>query len=214
MNFGFRYHLASLMAIFLSLILGILIGGALFPDNALVEEQGQLISDLEDYFVLMQNDLHSLNLQIAASDNAWAELRDRLLENRLVGKTIVVIGESYDDNNLGEILRLTGAQIKSINTEVLPLVAPDENFFFVARLTEEELTKNLLDNIHSLVDQGGNMVFVWDNEVQPPLQGLPYSLQIDSVDTMMGQIALILGMLTEGRGHYGLHKDSKGLFPL
>lgn len=214
MNFGFRYHLASLMAIFFSLILGILIGGALFPDNALVEEQGQLISDLEDYFVLMQEDLQSLNLQIATSDSAWTELRDRLLKNRLVGKTIVLIDDNSGNNNLAEMLQLTGAQTKKINTEVLSLVAPDEDLFFMARLTEEELTKNLLDDIHSLVDQGGNVVFVWDNDVRPSLQGIPYSLQIDSVDTMIGQISLILGMLTKGRGHYGLHKDSKGLFPL
>ena len=50
MNFGFRYHVASLVAVFFSLILGILIGGALFPDHILVDEQATLISELEERF--------------------------------------------------------------------------------------------------------------------------------------------------------------------
>ena len=47
-NLGFRYHLASLLAVLFSLVLGILIGGAVFQDSALVEEQGLLIADMEE----------------------------------------------------------------------------------------------------------------------------------------------------------------------
>ncbi|MDI9413125.1 MAG: copper transporter [Bacillota bacterium] len=214
MNFGFRYHLASLMAVFLSLILGILIGGALFPDNALVEEQDQLISNLEEYFVQMQEELQLLNTQLTVSDSAWSELRDNLFKSRLMGKTIIMIAENSQDDYLVEMLSLTGAEMKVITLEVLPLVVPDEEVFFLTRLSNEELTTNLLDEINRIVENGGNMVFVWDTTIKPSLQGLPLSLQIDGVDTKIGQIALVLGLLTKGKGHYGMHKESKGLFPL
>ena len=57
MHPGFRYHLASLMAVFLSLVLGILIGGVLYQDSGLVEEQGLIIAEMEARFGDLRADL-------------------------------------------------------------------------------------------------------------------------------------------------------------
>ena len=47
---GLRYHVASLLAVVFSLILGILIGGAVFPDHTLVDEQALHINAMDARF--------------------------------------------------------------------------------------------------------------------------------------------------------------------
>ena len=47
MIIDFRYHIASLAAVFLALGLGILIGSSLLSDEKLYEQQGKLVDRLE-----------------------------------------------------------------------------------------------------------------------------------------------------------------------
>ena len=54
MHIGFRYHVASLVAVFFSLVLGMLIGSALFQNDGLVQEQGHIIADLENRFKALE----------------------------------------------------------------------------------------------------------------------------------------------------------------
>ena len=92
MNMGFRYHVASLLAVFFSLILGILIGGALFPDHALVEEQALLIAELEERFRETNAKLGALQAELDFSVQAWSQLRDSIARDRLSDRAVVLVG--------------------------------------------------------------------------------------------------------------------------
>ena len=78
MNPGFRYHVASLLAVFFSLVLGMLIGGAVFSDHSLVEEQALLISELEERFRENNAKLAVLQAELDFSTQAWLQLREAL----------------------------------------------------------------------------------------------------------------------------------------
>lgn len=215
MNFGFRYHLASLMAVFFSLIFGILIGGALFTDNSLVEEQGLVISELEERFREVQTNLGSLQAELDFYSSAWGQLRDNITQNRLAAKIVVLVdNDDTKDNKLLEgILHLSGADVKKVKAEDVKQITPSDEIFFVFRLPETEVSSSLIEDANRLAMAGANLAFVWGAQEQPVLKDLPPSLQIDSVDTAMGEIALILGLAMGSRGHYGMHAGSERLFP-
>lgn len=101
MNLGFRYHVASLLAVFFSLILGILIGGAVFPDHSLVEEQALLISELEERFRENRAQLAALQAELDLSSRAWLELKESISRGRLTGRPVVVVGEGKKLLGLG-----------------------------------------------------------------------------------------------------------------
>lgn len=214
MNFGFRYHLASLMAVFFSLILGILIGGALFPDHALVDEQAQLISDLEEHIKAIQANLTALESEAEFSLEAWTQLRDHLSKDKLLAQTIVLVDTvQNEDPSLVNALRRAGAEVKEVCWEDLLDIDFNDEMSAVVRLSNNELSADSLELVHHLVQVGVPLSFVWDSNDQPSLSQLPPSLQVDNIDTLVGEIAFILGLSTGNSGHYGLHKKAKGLFP-
>lgn len=133
MNFGFRYHLASLMAVFFSLILGILIGGALFPDNALVEEQGVLITELEERFREFHAREQVLQAELEYSNKAWSELRDVMVPQRLQARTVVLIEQAEQEGTsmLEQVLHLAGAEVKTLKGEDLAQVIPTDDLVFI-----------------------------------------------------------------------------------
>lgn len=214
MNFGFRYHLASLMAVFFSLILGILIGGALFPDHALVDEQAQLISELEDRIKGVQANLAALQGEVEFSSRAWSELKERVFLDKLATKTIILVDDTPDgDQSLTNMLGLAGAEVKKVPWEKLTELVFNEEMSVVFRLSNNDLPLNSLEQVNQLAQAGVPLSFVWDSNSNPSLSSLPPSLQVDSIDTSVGEIALLLGLITGNLGHYGMHKNAKGLFP-
>ena len=117
MNLGFRYHVASLLAVFFSLILGILIGGAVFPDHSLVEEQALLISELEERFRENRAQLAALQAELDLSSRAWLELKESISRGRLTGRPVVVVGEGK--SSLASVLEQAGAQVEMVGLERL-----------------------------------------------------------------------------------------------
>ena len=93
MNLGFRYTVASLLAEIFSLIQGILIGGAVFPEHSLVEEQALLFSELEERFRENRAQLADLQEELDLSKRASLELNERLSRDRLTGRPVVEVGE-------------------------------------------------------------------------------------------------------------------------
>ncbi|NMB01209.1 MAG: copper transporter [Firmicutes bacterium] len=214
MNFGFRYHLASLMAVFFSLILGILIGGALFPDHVLVEEQASLITELEERLKDVQSSLVALQTEKDFSSLAWSKLRDSISRNRLTARTVVLVdSEPKGDSPLVSTLRLAGAEVKEVTLDKIEDVLADEDMSFVFWLSERELSPELQGIVQKLAGTGAHLCFVWGGEVEPSLNSLPASLQVDGVDTALGEVALLLGLINRDHGHYGVQKNAQGLFP-
>jgi hypothetical protein len=214
MNFGFRYHLASLMAVFLSLFLGILIGGALFQDSALVEEQGLLIAEMETRFKEMQGNLAHFQKELDFSQEAWVALRDTFLQGQLSQKTVVLITEKDGDQvTLMQVLELAGADVKTLPLEELDQITLAADMAIIVPIANLTLDTPSKGELYRLVTDGASLVYVWGRQENPFLDGLPRGLQIDSVDTVLGEIALILGLAKGSLGHYGFQMGAEGLFP-
>lgn len=214
MNFGFRYHLASLLAVFFSLVLGILIGGALFPDHALVDEQAALISELEERLKTVQSNLANLQEEADFLSLAWGQLRDSVVRDQLIDKTLVLVQEELHDNTaLAATLRFAGAEVKEITLEQLEELNLQDDLSFIFRLVNPEPSPELLARVEQLGAAGVHLSFVWEKEPSPALKALPTSLQVDHIDTSLGEIALILGLISESHGYFGRGQGAKGLFP-
>lgn len=93
-----KYHLASLVAVFLALGVGILVGSAMVTDTALVERQEQMIDRLEEDFARLKAEREDLGARLAASERALAaslefeeSVVSSLTQGRLSGRRIAVV---------------------------------------------------------------------------------------------------------------------------
>ncbi len=64
MLIDYRYHLFTLVAVFLAFGLGVLVGGALFSDETLVKSQMELVNRLERDFASLRSENQKLTQQI------------------------------------------------------------------------------------------------------------------------------------------------------
>lgn len=105
-----RYHLASMVAIFFALGLGMLTGAQLADDGALAQEHARLIQQIEEGLERVRTDNRRLAEQLAA-------VRGQLAEEK-----------AFVDDVLGQLVagRLAGIRVR--------LVAQDESLPYVERV--------------------------------------------------------------------------------
>lgn len=217
MSFGFRYHLASLMAVFFALVLGILIGGSLFQDDVLVEEQGLMILEMEERFTAMQADLTGLQNRLNSAHSALGKLQDLLCQDLLgFANVSLAAGDDRDSEKemalLEQVLKQAGARLKRLGSADLARFEAEEGHVLISWLKRGDVPPDL-EQLHSLSERGIEMVFVWGSYELPFLDQLPPSLQIDNADTALGRISLVFGISSGSKGHYGTGAGAKGLFP-
>lgn len=225
MNFGFRYHVASLTAVFFSLILGILIGGALFPDHILVDEQATLLAELEERFKASQTNLMEVQGELSATNLAWDTLLNSISLEMLEKKTVILIDmEASISASLRTALQSAGAEVHELPLASLEEVSweaeslinngpPARDIIFVFGMFDNISSPEKSGTMHELSKAGASLAFIWDKNSQPSSENLPGGLMVDSIDTSMGQLAFILGLARGSQGHYGRQKGAQGLFP-
>lgn len=115
-----RYHLASLVAVFLALGLGILTGTSLSSDNRLLKEQAALIGAIEQQLGQLRDERTKLETSLAEVEGDLglykgfaSDVLPQLVAGQLQGLTVAVVG--FDcEHSAGEVeetLRLAGAGI-------------------------------------------------------------------------------------------------------
>jgi hypothetical protein len=123
-----RYHIASLVSVFLALGLGILIGSALLGNDALVKEQEKMISRLEKEFDRMKIEQKTKDELVREKDKQL-EIEKRfnnaivpvILSGKLTDRRIAIIrsNESTDlqlSKDLTNLLKKAGASVSFIAT--------------------------------------------------------------------------------------------------
>ncbi len=139
-----RYHVVSLVSVFLALGLGIIIGANLgISANPQFEKQ---IAQLEQTYQKIREDQRLLQTSLQAKDNEieianqfQKAILPNLITNRLLGKRIAIIRTNTSiefkyARRLNNLLRQAGAEVTSITTFVKPF-----------DLTDEQLKNELLD---------------------------------------------------------------------
>lgn len=127
--FDLRYHIASLMAVFLALGLGILVGITIVDDEALVNEQKYLIDRLEEDFRHLRGQNTLLRQEIAKQRQEAAVLEEfaraalpYVIRDQLAGKRIAIVQSTGHPlpEGLAESLSAAGAEVvSSVNVAAL-----------------------------------------------------------------------------------------------
>lgn len=228
MHIGFRYHVASLVAVFFSLVLGMLIGSTLFQDDRLVEEQGHIIADLENRFrateartQLLQDNLDMANQRLEVTYKGWNRILPTLARDLLTGRSFVFLTTADDRSyeRYRELVEIAGGVVRSEVTVEESLTAlPEQTSMddnpIVVVWVEDSVNPELQEFLATLKD---NNVFV--SYLQPltseyTLESLgEQSLVIDMADTPIGEVAFLAGVARELTGNYGVKRGASSLLP-
>jgi len=126
--FDLRYHIVSIVAVFLALGLGILIGSAIVSDDLMVTQQQKMIDRLEDQFSSLKESESSLMAENASKsrminnyENFSQGMLTPIVKERLTGKNVAVVvsGDQEIPAGLINTLTVAGANVNS-QTVILP----------------------------------------------------------------------------------------------
>lgn len=147
-----KYHIASFVAVFLALGIGILVGSAVLGGNVndiIMSQQKQMVDDLNTNFakirkdnMVAQEEITAYKSSLNVSKQFEKQLLPALVANRLVGKQIAIV----ETNNYGfsadwiNILKTAGARVHSITTVLDGFNMKDEV------IRKEVATKLMLSN--------------------------------------------------------------------
>lgn len=112
-----RYHIASLVAVFLALSLGLVLGGLVVRTGTVGRQQAALVQGLRKEFTDLRNEngqLSSDNALLGAYSN---DMTNEWVSERLVGRTIVVLTSSAKADGLVAVrdaVRSAGGQLAVI----------------------------------------------------------------------------------------------------
>mgnify|MGYP006273231463 CR=1 FL=1 len=133
-----RYHLITIIALFITLTIGILIGSTIIGSDSIIHQQQRLIGDLKNDFKNLRSENNKFKTQIKSLEKRLAlNLKYRkniisiLFKNRLRGeKLLVVKGNEVKEKKVARIIDY----LKLANPRVIDSLKKDE-------LTKEDYTK-------------------------------------------------------------------------
>lgn len=128
MIIDFKYHIASIIAVFLALGIGILIGSAVLGNNvneAIFQQQSRIYDNLRRDLDKMKSDNRAAKMQIKSWESSInvnnqfeKGILPVLVDGLLTGRTIAVVvtGDGGNLNELINTLKIAGAKISSTTT--------------------------------------------------------------------------------------------------
>lgn len=156
MFLDFRYHIVTLVAVFLALSIGIVIGTILLGNDAIVQQQREMTDRLAVHLQeiraenqLVQARINVLENDITIQNKFEKQVLPALVSGKLTGKTIAIIetGNYRTPDQLLSTLEMAGAQVASITTI-------SGNLNPAGSLAELPLSLDLIeDNTKSLAEQ-------------------------------------------------------------
>ena len=107
-----KYHLVTIMALFITLAIGILIGSTIIGNDSISKQQQRLISDLKSDFKILRKENHQfetqinkLEKQLAANLKYRKKVLSVLFKDRLKGEKLLVInGDNIEKEMLTKVI--------------------------------------------------------------------------------------------------------------
>lgn len=158
-----RYHMVSLAAVFLSLSVGMLIGG-LFLNTTPSETQQRLIRRIQEDLARLSVESDRYQRDFERMNQAFEELLPRLTAQRLKGRRVAVVQTGDDNRALADTLkalRLAGAEVVSTTTITDRWLQMDDvqQQKLIAQL--RQLKPNLPDDFSAVVKAVANGVALY-----------------------------------------------------
>ncbi|HZD61096.1 MAG TPA: copper transporter [Anaerolineae bacterium] len=147
-----RYHIASLVAVFFALAIGILLGTVIVDKGVFVKQQQALVKRIEDNFARIREENRTLLEEV----NNQKEFTDKVVplavKDRLVGKNVAVIATTAIDDevvtNLTEGLKEAGATVTEIKVmahyEITNSVIEQMRSYFPSNINAENARELML----------------------------------------------------------------------
>ena len=111
---SFRYHLVSLIAVFMALATGILVGSSLL-NQSLLDSQRATISQQNAEKDNLRRDLDTVHNEVIYRDQYLGQLDDQLLEGTLAGQRVVLVtlpgAAGGDADGIVEMVTKAGARV-------------------------------------------------------------------------------------------------------
>lgn len=89
--YNLRYHITSLVAVFLALAVGLVLGALVVRQGAFDSQQHALVTSLQSQFAKLKKDNAALKSTIALQDPYAAQMTDDWVKGRLTGRSVVVL---------------------------------------------------------------------------------------------------------------------------
>lgn len=122
---SFRYHLVSLIAVFMALAVGILVGSSLLNQSLLDSQRSQIAQQTAEKESL-RRDLDTVRNEVVYRDQYLDALDDRMLAGQLAGQRVVLVtmpgAAGGDADGLAEMFARAGARVTG-------RVGVDDGFF-------------------------------------------------------------------------------------
>lgn len=167
-----KYHIASLVAVFLALAMGILIGTTMLGSDAIIEQTKQMAQNLEQDLAKLRGENTQLTTKVVSLEKSardyqqfGREILPQLISNRLQGVEVALVETSnYGFNeDLIKTLQSAGAKIHSTTTisPTFDLSDQAKKQQIVSFLgMQETKTEKVMSNLAAQVAQG---IVVGDN---------------------------------------------------
>lgn len=92
--YNVRYHIASLVAVFLALALGLVLGGIVGQSGVITKQRSALVQGLRDDFKKLSEENKTLKSDLGAQEQLSEALLARETSGRLTGRAVLVIANS------------------------------------------------------------------------------------------------------------------------
>lgn len=98
--YNVRYHIASLVAVFLALALGLVLGGLVVQRGSFDRQQGALVDGLRNEFASLRTENRELAAERDLLSTYSAGMTDSWAGERLVGDTVIILTNAGRDDGL------------------------------------------------------------------------------------------------------------------
>lgn len=118
-----KYHIASLVAVFLALGIGILIGTTMIGSDVIMKQQERLVMSLQEEFASLREENRRTAEALARlqANSTYQQEFSRmvlpvLVRNKLQGHNVAIIDVNYqkEHDGLANVLRVAGAEVQSV----------------------------------------------------------------------------------------------------
>ena len=109
--YNLRYHIASLVGVFLALALGLVLGGLVVQRGTVDRQQGALVEGLRNEFATLRAENKLLTEQNQILSGFSQDMTREWIADRLVGKNVLVLAHAGRTDGLGaatEAIRSAG----------------------------------------------------------------------------------------------------------
>jgi len=120
--YNLRYHLASLVAVFMALALGLVLGGLVVGQGAFDAQQRAIVSGLQRDFTRLNGENRRITAEVDVQRDFSAQLTDAWVQNRLTGRVVAVL--TSGDKNEGLQSAITAIEDAGGTAAVVTLEKP------------------------------------------------------------------------------------------